>query len=111
MRLAPFRPSSGSTPSRPFSAGEVNANWTSGRRTPQGNAAVGGVANSAHLSGDAADFTPRNGESMGQLEARLRRQFPDAEQVLNEGDHVHVVRRGWGVPYYGKRGTTGLRRG
>lgn len=85
------------------------ANFTSGRRTEQGNYLVGGVAGSAHLRGDAADFTPKAGQSMAQLEAMLRKRFPDAK-VLNEGDHVHVVRRGWGVPYHGKRGTTGLKR-
>ena len=87
----------------------AGAVWTSGRRTVEGNRAVGGQQNSAHLTGDAADFTPAPGESMAQLEARLRRKYPDAEQVLNEGDHVHVVRRGWGVPYHGSRGTTGRR--
>lgn len=87
------------------------ANWTSGRRTAAGNRAVGGVPDSAHLTGDAADFTPRGGQTMAQLEADLRRRFPDAEQVLNEGDHVHVVRRGWGVPYRGKRGTIGRNTG
>ena len=86
----------------------VPANWTSGRRTEEGNRLVGGVPNSAHLTGDAADFTPRRGETMGQLAARLRQMFPGA-RVINEGNHVHVQQRGWGVPYHGRRGTTGLR--
>ena len=86
----------------------VPANWTSGRRTREGNALVGGARNSAHLSGDAADFTPRRGQTMAQLETELRRRFPGA-RVINEGDHVHVQQRGWNVPYHGRRGTTGLR--
>lgn len=85
------------------------ANWTSGRRTPEGNKLVGGVANSRHLAGDASDFTPRKGQSMGQLAAELRRAYPDA-RIINEGDHVHVERSGWNVPYHGRRGTQGLRR-
>ena len=104
-RLAAF-----SIPSGRVDPRSIPANWTSGRRTVEGNKAVGGVANSAHLSGDAADFTPKPGQTMAQLEAMLRKQFPDAQQILNEGDHVHVVRRGWNVPYFGKRGTTGLKR-
>jgi hypothetical protein len=87
----------------------VPANWTSGRRTAEGNRLVGGVPGSSHLTGDAADFTPRQGQSMSQLEADLRRRFPGAS-IINEGDHVHVAQPGWNVPYHGRRGTTGLRR-
>ena len=83
--------------------------WTSGRRTVEGNRRVGGVSNSNHLTGDAADFTPARGETMGQLYARMRGKYPDASEVLNEGNHVHVARKGWNVPYHGTRGTTGLR--
>jgi hypothetical protein len=80
--------------------------WTSGRRTPEGNAAVGGVRNSHHLSGDAADFVPAHGQSMSQLAAQARAFFPGAH-IINEGDHVHVQKRGWGVPYHGRRGARG----
>lgn len=73
------------------------------RRTPGGNKAVGGVPGSKHLTGDAADFVPSKGENMQQLAARLMKQYPDA-RVINEGDHVHVQRQGWGLPYYGRRG-------
>jgi Peptidase M15 len=89
-------------------AQQIGATWTSGRRTPQGNKAVGGVANSRHLSGDAADFVPSKGQGMGGLAAQLKRAYPNAK-ILNEGDHIHVENSGWGVPYHGKRGTQGLR--
>lgn len=83
---------------------------TSGRRTVQGNRAVGGSATSHHLSGDAADFVPAQGQSMSQLFEQAREFFPNATELLNEGDHVHVAQRGYGqVPYFGRRGSAGQR--
>jgi len=82
---------------------------SSGRRTVEGNRAVGGVPNSDHLRGDAADFVPAHGQSMRQLFEQARRHFPGAI-VLNEGDHVHVAQRGYHqVPYFGARGARGAR--
>ncbi len=72
--------------------------FTSGRRTYLGNKKVGGVANSDHLTGSAADFT-------APLPV-VRAQFPNA-RILDEGDHRHVSGLS-DVPYHGQRGTMGL---
>lgn len=73
---------------------------TSGRRTPSGNAAVGGVPDSWHLTGDAADYA-KAGTSLNAL----RNYFGQAAKIIDEGDHFHVQARGLNAPYFGKRGT------
>lgn len=87
-------------------AHETGSTFTSGRRTTEGNRAVGGVPNSRHLRGDAADFAPGKGQAVSALARSLARLYPGAK-IITEGDHVHVQQTGWNVPYWGARGTIG----
>lgn len=66
---------------------------TSTLRSPARNAAVGGKANSYHLSGRARDSVPPKGMSMSAYAAQLRRLNPHLD-VINEGDHVHMEPKG-----------------
>jgi hypothetical protein len=82
---------------------------TSGKRTPQGNAAVGGVRNSSHLSGGAADFVPVAGEDLHDLLAKAQEYFgPSAKAFIDDSNHVHVTLPGYtGIPYFGTNGAKG----
>jgi hypothetical protein len=65
-------------------------------RTPEHNRRVGGVPGSFHTRGSpddprAVDLIPAEGESMGQLEARLRSSGANTVELINEGDHIHVA--------------------
>lgn len=66
---------------------------TSTMRSPARNKAVGGKANSYHLSGMARDSVPPPGMSMSSYAAELRRLNPGMD-VINEGDHVHMEPKG-----------------
>lgn len=93
----------------PAAAFNINDRWqhgvlTSGRRTPEGNRAVGGVPNSWHLTGDAFDL---DGANLNALMAEAKARYPQAKVFVHDG-HVHVQQRGLNVPYYGKNGTRGL---
>jgi len=59
---------------------------TSGLRTPEHNAAVGGKPNSQHLRGTAADFAVPATERGAFMEQARAQGF----QPIDEGDHVHV---------------------
>lgn len=77
---------------------------TSGRRTTEGNRLVGGVPNSAHLTGRAIDY---DGADLNGV-LREVRQLPGLRKAFIHDGHVHAE-GDWQVPYFGKRGTTGLR--
>jgi hypothetical protein len=62
---------------------------TSGLRSPQHNAQVGGVPNSAHLTGQAYDFVP-SGLSTSEAAQRLAQSGIPFDQIEDGGDHVHI---------------------
>ena len=84
----------------PFNA---PGNFTSGRRTWLGNQKVGGVQNSNHLKGTAADFT-------GTDKSSLQNYFGPEAKVGWHDNHWHVDGLE-DVPYHGQRGTAGLKNG
>ncbi len=61
---------------------------TSARRSAARNRAVGGVPNSLHLSGRAADLA---GPSLQMLAALGAARSRGAVEAVHEGDHVHVA--------------------
>lgn len=67
---------------------------------------VGGVPSSWHLSGDAFDVS---GSDLPALLSEVRSRYPNAKSFIHNNNHVHVQQRGLNVPYFGRRGTTGLR--
>jgi hypothetical protein len=75
---------------------------TSGRRTILGNKLVGGVPNSDHLSGTAADY---DGPDLNALLQEVRGLPGHKKSFIHKG-HVHGV-GDWQVPYFGKIGTRG----
>lgn len=112
----------GSKPRVPFAPSSSPANgrfvppttlktgqMTSGRRTVRGNRDVGGKPNSPHLGPGAADYWgPDLNAVLGEVRALpgFKRGF-----IHDAGSGRHVHAEGdWDTPYFGKRGTAGLRR-
>jgi hypothetical protein len=78
---------------------------TSGKRTPEGNRLVGGVPDSWHVDGNAVDY---DGPDLPALLGEVRQRFPGSKAFIH-GGHVHVQDRRLRAPYFGQRGTTGLK--
>ena len=83
-----------------------HGSMTSGRRTVEGNALVGGVSDSKHISGDGVDY---DGPDLPKLLGEVRETFPGAKAFIHKG-HVHVQDPRIDAPYYGERGTRGRRK-
>lgn len=69
----------------------VGGRITSGARSAQHNADVGGVANSFHLSGQAFDVAKGAGVTLNKLTAAIRAKGGRILEALDEGDHFHVA--------------------
>lgn len=75
-------------------AASLGSQWgrvTSTYRSPAHNRAVGGVANSYHLSGRAIDIARRPGVSHGAIAAAYRNAGYHLVESLDEGDHSHFA--------------------
>jgi len=86
---APVRPLASATDIQAIVRAPVQI--TSGARSPEHNAEVGGVSNSLHLTNQARDFVPQ-GISTAEAANRLRQA---GYHAIDEGTHVHVD---WGRP-------------
>lgn len=62
---------------------------TSGFRTPVLNQIVGGVANSQHLTGCAADITVP-GLSINEVIQKIKVSGVEYDQLIHEGSWVHI---------------------
>jgi zinc D-Ala-D-Ala carboxypeptidase len=70
--------------------GSVPMRVSSGYRCPALNAAVGGVRDSAHLNGLAADFVCPGFGTPLQICRRLESLGVDFDQLIQEGTWVHI---------------------
>ena len=70
------------------------ATITSEGRTPQHDAAVGGVPDSMHVGDQAVDVVLPQGMTADQFRAKLVAQGYPITEFINEGNHVHW---GWGA--------------
>jgi zinc D-Ala-D-Ala carboxypeptidase len=70
--------------------GDRPINVTSGYRSPAINAAVGGVATSAHLTGYAADFVCPDFGTPLEICGAISRSPLDFDQLIQEGTWVHL---------------------
>lgn len=70
-----------------------DAKITSGMRTPERNAAVGGAPNSFHMRGQALDFVKPPGMTFEQIKQSMAAQGLPVTELIDEGDHIHWA---WG---------------
>ena len=63
---------------------------SSGYRSAELNAAIGGSANSAHCRGRAVDFTCPGFGTPLEVCRKLRAALPEYDQIIFEGAWVHV---------------------
>ena len=83
----------GADPAKTVSTLFPGATVTSEARSTEHNAAVGGVPDSLHLSGQAIDFVLPKGMTFAQVQQKLEDEGIKPTELLNEGNHVHL---GWG---------------
>lgn len=77
----------------------IGGTVTSGTRTAQHNADVGGVPNSFHVKGQALDIAKTAGMTLGKIVQAFEKAGVHLIEKLDEGDHFHVA--------FGKRGRAG----
>jgi hypothetical protein len=80
-------------------SGKYGATITSGMRSPDQNAAVGGVPNSQHLTGTAADVVIPPDQKAAFIQDAKNRGL----QPIDEGDHVHLQNPNGGAGVSGVR--------